>query len=294
MHFFGMKLKSLLGIIGCALLLGSFVSCESLFRREMDGVAIARVGESYLYKEDLAALRLDNLSKEDSASMVNNYINKWAYKQLLLAKAKINLPQEKVQVFEDLVADYRTDLYTGAYKEALVLSSQDTVITDFQLAEFYAREKENFKLRERIVQLRFVELPLQFMDKELVSKKLQSFKEDDRAYLDSIRVQFKKMNFNDSLWVGVNRVMEEIRPLTPDNQAKYLKKSQFFEIQDSLGVYLTKINDVLEINDIAPLSYVEPTIKQLLLNRRKLNYMKKLELEIIDEAIKDKEFEVYE
>ncbi|MDX1328290.1 MAG: peptidyl-prolyl cis-trans isomerase, partial [Arenibacter sp.] len=243
---------------------------------------------------DLAALRLDNLSKEDSASMVNNYINKWAYKQLLLAKAKINLPQEKVQVFEDLVADYRTDLYTGAYKEALVLSSQDTVITDFQLAEFYAREKENFKLRERIVQLRFVELPLQFMDKELVSKKLQSFKEDDRAYLDSIRVQFKKMNFNDSLWVGVNRVMEEIRPLTPDNQAKYLKKSQFFEIQDSLGVYLTKINDVLEINDIAPLSYVEPTIKQLLLNRRKLNYMKKLELEIIDEAIKDKEFEVYE
>ena len=51
---------------------------------------------------------------------------------------------------------------------------------------------------------------------------------------------------------------------------------------------------MLEINDIAPLTYIEPTIKQLLLNRRKLDYMKKLEVEVMDEAIKEKEFEVYE
>ncbi|MGS0524571.1 hypothetical protein ACU8V7_04560 [Zobellia nedashkovskayae] len=57
---------------------------------------------------------------------------------------------------------------------------------------------------------------------------------------------------------------------------------------------MAKVTDVLDVNDVAPLSFIEPTIKQVLLSRRKLDYLRKLETEIIDEAIKEKEFEVYE
>ncbi|MEZ4970143.1 MAG: peptidyl-prolyl cis-trans isomerase [Flavobacteriaceae bacterium] len=280
----------LMGVV----LLGILISCDSLFKKKVDKIPVARVGETYLYKEDLKELLLVNMSEEDSTSFVNNYINNWGYKQLLLSKSKINLPEEKLEYFEQLVSNYRTDLYTGAYKEALVLQSHDTAITRNQLTEFYEREKENFKLKESIIQLRFVELPVQYMDKDVVARKLRDFKEADKRYLDSISVQFRKVNFNDSIWASVFRVMEEIVPLTVENQDKYLKKSQFFELQDSLGVYLAKVNDILEINDIAPLTYIEPTIKQLLLNRRKLDYMKKLEVEVMDEAIKKKEFEIYE
>jgi len=294
MDLCNLKLVSISRLLVSALLICTFISCDSLFKRKEDKIPVARVGETYLYKEDLKALLLANMSKADSTSLVNNYINNWAYKQLLLSKAKINLPQDKLEHYEQLVSNYRTDLYTGAYKEALVLKSHDTAISKPQLTEFYEREKENFKLKERIMQLRFVELPIQYLDKDLVAKKLKDFKADDKRYLDSISVQFRKVNFNDSIWVSVFRVMEEITPLTAENQDKYLKNSQFFELQDSLGVYLAKVNDLLEINDIAPLSYIEPTIRQLLLNRRKLDYMKKLEVELMDEAIKEKEFEVYE
>ncbi|MEC7262731.1 MAG: peptidyl-prolyl cis-trans isomerase, partial [Bacteroidota bacterium] len=98
----------------------------------------------------------------------------------------------------------------------------------------------------------------------------------------------------DSIWVSSTRVVEEITPLTAANEANYLKKSQFFELQDSIEVYLGMVTNVLEVNDTAPFEYVEPEIRQLILNRRRLNYVKKLETEIIDEAIKKKEFEVYE
>jgi hypothetical protein len=294
MDFCKIKLeRGSLFLVGLVLLC-IFISCDSLFKKKEDKIPVARVGETYLYKEDLKKLLLANMSKEDSTSLVNNYINNWAYRQLLLSKSKINLPEEKLEYFEQLVSNYRTDLYTGAYKEALVLKSHDTAITRSQLTEFYEREKENFKLKERIMQLRFVELPVQYLDKDIIAKKLKDFKEADKRYLDSVSVQFRKVNFNDSIWVGVFRVMEEIAPLTVENQDKYLKKSQFFELQDSLGVYLAKVNDILEINDIAPLTYIEPTIKQLLLNRRKLDYMKRLEVEVMDEAIKKKEFEIYE
>ncbi len=268
-------------------------SCNGVFEKQPDQQPIARVGEAYLYRADIAALLGTGISKEDSISFVTNYINNWASKQLLLTKAKINLPEDKLAEFDGLVANYRNDLYTRAYKEALVQQGSDTTVTTNQLNNFYDQERENFRLKEKLVQLRFVELPKQFLNKDEVINKLKRFNVRDIAYLDSIGIQFKKLNFNDSIWISASRVIDEIPPLTVENEQRYLKKSQFFELEDAKGVYLTTIVDVLNTNDIAPLSYIAPTIKQVILSRRRLDYIRKLETEIIDEAIKDKEFEVY-
>ena len=293
MSFFKTSTTTLFNFFLCYLAVMLLFSCNSFFKKEEDKEPIARVGNTYLYKEDVGLILKEKMSKNDSASFVTNYINNWASKQLLLSKAKMNLPEEKSAEFELLVNNYRTDLYTRAYKEALVSQVQDTAISDSDLIAFYNKEKENFKLREKIVKIRFIELPKLFLNKGEVITRLKRFNVDDVAYLDSIGVQFKKLNFNDSIWIKASRVIEEIYPLTTINQEKYLKKSQFFEIQDSLGVYLGKVNDVLNVNDIAPLTFIKPSIEQVLLNRRRLNYIRKLETEIIDEAIKEKEFEVY-
>lgn len=269
-------------------------SCNSLWKDNGGSEAIARAGESYLYKKDIVPYLKEGMAANDSAAFVTDFINNWASKQLMLSKAKINLSEEKLAEYESLVNNYRTDLYTRAYKEALIQQGSDTIVTRSELEQFYERQKQNFKLKERLVKLRFIEIPVQFLNKDVVIEKLKRFKEEDVRYLDSIGVQFKKLNFNDSIWVSASRVLEEIPPLTNENQNRYLKKSQFFELQDSLGVYLAKITGVLQVNDVAPLSYIEPSIKQVLLNRRKLNFIRKLETEIIDEATKEKEFEVYE
>jgi len=268
-------------------------SCGSFLKDADENGPIARVGENYLYKEDIASLLYDGMTKGDSTTIVTNFINNWASKQLLLSKAKINLPEDELEEYDALVADYQTDLYTRAYKDALVRQAADSMVTESQMKRFYEKEKENFRLQERIVKIRFVQLPKRFLNKDEVKKRLKSFRRKDIAYLDSIGVQFKKLNFNDSIWVSASRVISEIPPLTPENQSKYLKKSQFFELEDAIGVYLAKVTGVLQVNDVAPLSFIEPTIKQVLINRRKLNYIRQLETEVIDEAIKENEFEVY-
>jgi len=278
----------------CAVLALLMASCDSLFKKDEEKVPLARVGDSYLYREDIAALIKDDLSKGDSTIFVSNYINNWASKQLLLSKSKINLPEEKLAEFDRLVSNYRADLYTRAYVEALVMQAQDTAVTEAQLRQYYEQEKENFKLNEKLVQLRFVGMPQQFLDRDGVKAKIRSWTPEDKKYLDSIAVQFKKIHFNDSAWVSATRVIEEIPPLLPSHEASLLKKSQFFELGDSLDVYLGVVNNVLEVNDTAPFGYVKPDIRQLILNRRRMAYVKKLETEIIDEAIKKKEFELYE
>ena len=294
MRFLNLQTKKIGIHIGIAAWVFFLFSCNSFLKNDANEEPLARVGDTYLYWNEVVAVLGENITKQDSASMVTNYINNWATKQILLEKAKINLPDEKIAEFEQLVSNYRTDLYTRAYKEALVNQAKDTVISQGELSRFYEEEKENFKLKEKIIKLRFIELPLQFLNTKEVTESLKRFNQEDIKYLDSIGVQFKKLNFNDSLWVSASRVIEEIPPLNIDNEDRYLKKSQFFELQDSMGVYLTKINDVVDVNEIAPLSYIEPTIRQVLLNRRKLDYIRKLETEIIDEATKEKVFEVYD
>ncbi|HET8735723.1 MAG TPA: peptidyl-prolyl cis-trans isomerase [Pricia sp.] len=275
----------------CAtLLLGA---CDSLWKKKQPQ-ALARVGEHYLYKDEVVLIMGNDMSEEDSISFVADYIKNWASKQLMLDKAKINLPEDQQAEYDALVANYRTDLYTQAYKDALVQKGSDTLVTETQLKEFYEAEKENFKLNEKLVKLRFVALPKGFINKIEVAERLKNFEAKDRKILDSVSVQFLKQNFNDSVWVRASRVMEEIPPLTPENSDGQLKKSQFINLEDDNGVYLAKILDVRNVDDIAPLSFIEPRIEQVLLNRRRVAYLRKLETEILDEAIKDNEFEVYE
>ncbi|MGB5404898.1 peptidyl-prolyl cis-trans isomerase [Robiginitalea sp.] len=271
-----------------------FSGCEDFFREKPQETPLARVGDSYLYLEDLQPKLTGAYTATDSIAFVNNLINEWATRQLLLSKARINLPEEQLKEFELLISDYRAELYTRAYKEALVAQIADTLVGEEELLSFYEKEKENFKLQEKILQLRFIEIPQQFINQEEVTRRLKSFEGNDLRFLDSVGVQFKKLHFNDSLWVPLSRVVEEIHPLTYENEAEYLKKSQFFQLEDSTGVYLTKVVDVLEPNEVAPLKYIEPTIRQVLLNRRKMKYLRALEADLMDEATREKEFEVYE
>ena len=77
------------------------------------------------------------------------------------------------------------------------------------------------------------------------------------------------------------------------SNSQVLKKVNFTQLQDSLGVYLVKIEAVLKTNDIAPLSYVKQTIGQILLNKRKQELLKKIEKDITKDAIKNKNFELF-
>jgi hypothetical protein len=87
--------------------------------------------------------------------------------------------------------------------------------------------------------------------------------------------------------------MTKIPVINAENKKELLKKSNFIQLKDSLGLYLMQINDVLHRNDVAPIEYVMPTIKQIVINKRKLEFIKELEKDITKDAIKNKQFEIY-
>ena len=72
----------------------SLVSCN-YFKPEVKPKAIARVDESYLYKEEVKDLVPAGTSKNDSLLIVKNFIDRWASQKLLIKAAEVNLSATK-------------------------------------------------------------------------------------------------------------------------------------------------------------------------------------------------------
>ncbi|TVZ51275.1 peptidyl-prolyl cis-trans isomerase [Dokdonia sp. Hel_I_53] len=266
-------------------------SCK-LINKDDSGDYVARVNDHYLTQEDLNDVMNDAVIA-DTASFVQNYINNWATSQLLLDGAMRNVGKPVQEDFEKLVANYRRDLYTKYYSDVLIDSNLDSLVSDDEALQFYENNKENFKLNEQLLQFKFIHVDEDYEAKE-IEKYLVGEEKEDEAALDSLKFQFKSYFLNDSIWVKRSAVIQQVNPITVDNAPSVLKKSNFIQLRDSLGLYLIAVKRTLDRNEMAPLQYVRPTINQIIINKRKLALIKKLEKEIKDDAIKNKEFEIYD
>ncbi|WP_375235473.1 peptidyl-prolyl cis-trans isomerase [Winogradskyella sp.] len=283
-----MKTKILYIILLAVIIYG----CDRFNSDKIDD-AVARVNNSYLYKEDLKHIIPNNVSKADSTLLANNYINNWASNLLLMDKALLNLPEKQQESFNSLVKQYENDLYTKAYLEALVKRSIDTTVSKVEADTIYQRNKESFKLNDELLKLRYINLPQNAVNLEGIKSKFKKFEKNDKVFLDSIAVQFRSYSLNDSVWVRASQVIEKIPVANQSNKNQLLKKSNFVQLKDSLNLYLIQINDVLLRGDYAPLDYVKPTVIQIINNKRKLELIKEIENEITKDAIKNKQFEIY-
>ncbi|NND62790.1 MAG: peptidyl-prolyl cis-trans isomerase [Flavobacteriaceae bacterium] len=273
------------------IVLFSLTACE-YFKQDDPRTPIARVNESYLYEEDISELITETTSREDSILIVNNYINRWATQQLLIDQAKINLATTELENFDKLVDQYKTDLYTEAYKNVIVAKQLDSSISENAKQEYYESNKENFRLNDELVKVRYVHVDENFADLRQLEEDFKRFDAEEKIALNELSIKFKSFNLNDSIWVKKETLVQNL-PVLQSASSQVLKKSNFTRLQDSLGVYLVKIEDLLERNDVAPLSFVSPTIEQILINQRKLELIKKLEKDITKDAIKNKKFETY-
>ena len=266
-----------------------FFSCGP---KDNDRKVIAKVYDTFLYEEDVDALLPKNLSKQDSVIFVKNYINKWAKEQLLIQKAEINLQEEKEQI-DILVKQYEHDLLIDKYKGAVVAQELDTVISVAEIEKFYAEHKEIFKLNEALVKFRCIYFGNDILNpKEIISLFKDNKQASDQELMKQ-KLQLKSLSLNDSIWIKYDDVIRNAPYLKSITKKTFLQKKKFIQKKDSFGVYLVKIKDVLLRNEIAPLSYALPTIKQMILHKRKLKLLNKIEETITKDAIKNKEFQIY-
>ena len=286
-----MRNKQIIILIFCSLLLGA---C-SFFTEQEDNSYVARVNAHYLTFDELESHISNSLSKQDSLIAAKSYIQNWATDKLLLDRAKLNLPEEKQLDFRELAKKYEEQLFKKAYKDALIERELSNQIDSADVDEYYQNNKANFKLNEELVQLRYLQLSKKMKALKDIKRQIQRFNSEDMLSLQEKSLEFKSLSLNDSIWVRVSDVVKEFKEskgLELD-KSEFLKSNNFIEIDNGDEMFYIVAKSNLVRNEEAPLSYVRPTIEQILLNRKKTNIAKKIEKEITKDATKNNEFEVY-
>lgn len=269
-------------------------SCDSIFNKgtEVDGTVVARVYDSKLYEHDLQAVLPEGISSEDSATFVQNFINVWAKNELMVYKAEFNLTDEQKQ-FEEQIRNYRNDLLKYAYLQKYVDDRLDTTISETQIKDYYQANSQNFLLKENILKIRYIVVPQDAPQLEDLKKWFKSSEAKDLESLVDYSLSFaRSFSLEDTAWISFND-FRKIIPIRTYNQQDFLARNKWIELDDGGLIYLAQIKEFKIKDNAAPLFYVEDIIRNTLLNKKRLALIADLEKNLVNDALKKKEFETY-
>jgi hypothetical protein len=259
-------------------------SCQYFQSVENPDVVVSLDGR-YITTSDLQALLPVDYTTEDSTTIVDRYIRDWLLDVSLMENALDNIPDQRQEQLDQLVDRYKIELYTQEYLQELTKQNLDTAISARNINRYYTEKNEEFILNEDLVKFRYVMVDPLYEEFDEVEK---WFKKGDSVSLhkvDSLKLTYKGFFLNDSIWVKKSKIFENIPLIDPANESNYLIAGKNWKEEDSLGLYLIHFNDILKRGEVAPQQYVEPTIKQILLNRRKLEFIKNLEQDLLEDAV---------
>jgi len=246
---------------------------------------VARVGDNYLDYSELKNQIPSNISLSDSLSLANKIILEWATSQLLIQSAQINLNKDEKELIDQKSKKYRDNLILSDYRNKISKKNPDTIVFKYEIEDFFDKNSKNFKLYNEIVQGRYLKLNNTNFNINEIKRRFSRFNTIDKSFFDSISIQLLNYSFNDSTWIDKTLFFNKISSINENEVQRIVKNNLFYIKEDSLALYLIKINKYKKANDYAPLDYIYGRIRELIANRKRIDYLKKIEIELIDDAI---------
>ncbi len=274
------------------LFIGCVISCNT---KNNDSLPVARVFDQYLYFDEIPFF--SHLNAEDSLLFIHNFSNKWASEKLLVKKAEYNLNNETLYI-DSLVNIYRESLLIHYYKEAFIKTYLDTLIHDSLISNYYVNNLDNFALKEDIVKLNYIKIRSVAPNIEFVNQKYHLSDSSSMDTLEKYCFQYAdKFFLGDVPWISWSDFLTQLpekNRLALNQNNQVLKRQRRFELNDSVYSYFVFIQDFKLKGTSSPLEYVSSIVKKILINKRKKDIIFNIETDLIQDAIVNNNFEIYE
>ena len=259
---------------------------------QSDLTPLAKVGENFLYLEDVKKVLPENMTETDSALWMDDFIKTWVRSELVILNAEQNLAPEQKNVEKEL-KEYRNSLITYRYKKELMAQKMDTVIQHEEIESYYENHQTEYRLRNSIVKAIYLKIPMEVANAELIRNLAISEDPQQLAQLDEYGIQYAKTydRFNNS-WVNLEEVLNQLPEEITDTES-FLRRNKFVESSDTDYYYFICIHDFRLQGQTAPLEYIESDIKNILLNERKIKFLKNIENDIYAEGLASNKFKIY-
>ena len=262
------------------------VSCFNSNNKQI----IASVNEKDLLLSEV--LREMPKATEDSTFFIERYMNLWIRKQLMIYHSEINLSSDLLN-YEAQIADYRSSLLIYAYQQELINQNFDTSITSNEISDYYNQYREEFKLVKNIFIGRYIVVDKSAPKSKNLKKWYKSNKPDDIESLTDYCHQFAKEYYlSDSSWQYFSSINNKL-PKFITEEEYFLENTKGVWFEDQQYRHYIYIKNYQIKGSISPLSLEREKIRNVLLNKNKIQYLKQLEDELYQNALALKKIKIY-
>lgn len=250
-----------------------------------DSDVLVSVKDRTLKRSDVERLIPRGTSSADSLLLAENFVKKWVKDILVYDVALRNLGDEKDEV-DKLVEAYRKSLVRYRYQERLVNEKLKSDIRESDKLSFYEDNQKKFILDKSLIKGLFLKIPKDAPGLDDVKMWYKSTNEASLEKIEKYSVQNATIYeyFYDK-WVDLDEVMDNI-PVHVANPVAFLKSKKFVEVADSSYCYFLNIKEYLPAGSVEPYDYASPHILEMLLNQRKVEFLRNFEDELYNDAIR--------
>jgi len=279
------------------LIIGSFWSCKGKLefskKKAEDEKIVVQYGEHFLTDKDIRLILPQDYTPEDSAQLVKTYIEEWVKKKAIVDKAEANIDELTLKEIDNKMVEYRQDLLINAYNNYLIEKNLKDSIQDAEIQAYFDEHKESFPLSKDVVQYRYV--TVNSSDAARAESLFNSGKDEDFDELMKIVLTTgNRYHDKDSIWYGTDVLTAQIPQLNEGDNLRQLLNRRRIKISADSVVTMVRILKLKPKGSEAPYNFVKPTIKNLLLNKRKLNLLGDLQKKLYKEAINNNEIKINE
>jgi len=255
--------------------------------------SIARVNNTYLYLDELKGIVPEKTTKDDSAARMNAYVTSWVRKQLLMQEALKTINIDEAEV-ERKVLDYRYSLIGYEFLNYYIQQHLNDSVDDAAIEEYYKAHLDNFILKQNIIRGTYIKVSKDAPRTKRIKDLMFSFKEKEINELKSYCLSFSAAyHLADSSWIEFDKLAVNSPLAEIPNKIQFLRSYNYYETSDQAYLYFLKVDGYKITDNISPLEFVKHDIKNIILNKRKVELAKKLEDEVYENAAKRKDFEVF-
>ncbi|MDG1933574.1 MAG: hypothetical protein P8I52_01635 [Flavobacteriales bacterium] len=251
---------------------------------------IASVNEKVLLRSELLSEMPSQL--EDSTYFVEKFINDWIRRQLLLSHAEINLSVD-LDKYEKQVEDYRASLLIFAYQQELINQNLDSSISFSDINDYYDSYISEFDLSKNIFKGRFIIIDKLAPDINFVNSNYKSDNEVIIKELENYCLKYAKEYYIETdKWNYFTSINNKL-PRLIDDEVTFLINTDGVFFEDANYRYYVYIDEYRVKGDTSPLALELDKIKDVLLNKKKVNYLKELEEDLYEIALSKKKINIY-
>ena len=253
---------------------------------------VARVSNTYLYQDELIGIIPPGTIKQDSISRVEAFVNSWIRKQLLIQEASKKIDINEAEV-ERKILDYRYSIIAYEYQAYYIRQHLDTVIANPEIETYYKSHIDNFILKQNIVRATFLKVPKNAPRTKKIKDLVLSGRDKDESELKSYCLSFSAAyHISDSSWMIFDELVRNSPLAEIPNKIQFLRANRYYETSDDSYLYYFKVEEYRISDNVSPLEFVKDDIKNIILNKRKVELAQKLEDDVYKQAAEQKEFEI--